>query len=71
MLDWSQKKLADTARVGLVTVRNFESGGTEPRHATLDVIVRAFEAAGIEFTDGDARGVKLHKQTAAATRKKR
>ena len=29
--------------------------------ATLDVVRRCLEAAGVEFTNGDAPGVKLHK----------
>jgi transcriptional regulator with XRE-family HTH domain len=70
LLDWSQRLLAETARVGVVTVRQFESGLTTPRNATLDVIVRAFEAAGVEFTFGEAPGVKLH-AAALAKKKKR
>ncbi len=60
LLGWTQQRLATAAKVGVVTVRQFESGATQPHNATLDVIVRAFEAAGVEFTDGDAPGVKLH-----------
>ncbi len=71
LLDWSQKTLADTAHVAVITVNHFEAGNSEPRHATLDVIVRAFEAAGVEFTFGDAPGVKLHARAAAAKKKKR
>lgn len=59
LLAWSQQRLAEAARVGVVTVRQFEMGATEPRHATLEVIVRAFEAAGVEFTNGEAPGVRL------------
>ncbi len=71
LLDWSQQELADAARVGVVTVRNFESQTTEARHATVDVIVRAFEAAGVEFTNGDAPGVRLRRASIPSKRKRR
>jgi transcriptional regulator with XRE-family HTH domain len=64
LLDWSQAKLADKAGVGIVTVRQFESGLHEPRRATLDVIKRAFAAAGVEFIDqnGGGPGLRLKKR---------
>ena len=64
LLDWSQQQLADAARVGISTVRQFEGGEREPRHATLDVIRRAFEAAGVIFVDenGDGPGVRMRKK---------
>ena len=64
-LDWSQAELADAA-VGIVTLRQFEVGGHEPRRATLDVITRAFESAGVEFIDqnGGGPGGAAKKRTA-------
>jgi len=61
LLDWSQQDLADRAGVGIVTVRQLESGATQPRRATLEVIRVAFESAGIEFIDanGGGPGVRL------------
>ena len=61
LLDWSQEELAEKAGVGLVTVRHLEAGRHEPRRATLDVIRRALEAAGVEFIDenGGGPGVRL------------
>ena len=59
LLDWSQKQLADAARVGVVTVRQFESGSVQPRNATLEVMRRALEQAGVEFTNGDQPGVRF------------
>ena len=50
-LDWSQQTLADAAAVGVVTVRQFESGSSEPRRATLAAIQRALETAGVRFHD--------------------
>jgi transcriptional regulator with XRE-family HTH domain len=53
LLNWSQQELATAARVGVITVQNFEIGKTVPRNATMDVMVRALEAAGVEFTEND------------------
>ncbi|RWP19300.1 MAG: helix-turn-helix domain-containing protein [Mesorhizobium sp.] len=57
LLDWSQQRLADESKIGNATIRNFEGGKSAPQHATLDVLRRIFEAAGVEFTNGS--GVKL------------
>jgi transcriptional regulator with XRE-family HTH domain len=64
LLGWSQAELATEAGVGIVTVRQLEARSHEPRRATLDVIRRAFEAAGVEFIDenGGGPGVRLRKQ---------
>jgi len=63
LLQWSQAQLAEAAKVGIVTVRQFETGGAEPRRATLDVIERALEAAGVQFIpeNGGGAGVRLAK----------
>jgi transcriptional regulator with XRE-family HTH domain len=65
LLGWSQQKLAQQARVGIVTVHQLEAGISRPRRATFDVIQRALEAAGVEFTNGDQPGVRLTKGAAA------
>ena len=59
----SQKTLSEKAAVGVVTVRQLEAGLHVPRRATLDVIRRAFEAAGVEFIIGDdgGKGVRARK----------
>lgn len=62
LLKWSQEGLANAAEVGIVSVRQFENENTEPRRATLAAIRRALEAAGVEFTNGDAPGVRLRKR---------
>ena len=59
LLNWTQRDLADRAGVGVVTARRFEAGVNEPRRATLDVVKRAFETAGIEFIAADNGGVGL------------
>jgi len=64
LLDWTQQKLADAARIGVATVRQFEAAGAEPRQTTLMVLKWAFEAAGVEFIDenGGGPGVRLRKR---------
>jgi transcriptional regulator with XRE-family HTH domain len=64
LIDWSQLQLATAAHVGVVTVRQFEGGDTEPRPATLIVIRQALEAAGVEFLpeNGGGAGVRLRKE---------
>ena len=57
LLDWSQQKLADEAGVGVVTVRQLEAGTHQPRYATLQVVRRCLEAAGVEFIDEDGGGL--------------
>jgi predicted transcriptional regulator len=61
LLDWSQEYLAEKAGVGVVTIRQLEAGVHEPRRATLDVIKRAFETAGVDFIseNGGGPGVRL------------
>ena len=62
---WNQQELARQAGVGIVTVHQLETGLTQPRRATLEVIRRALESAGVEFTNGDQPGVRLTKAAAA------
>jgi transcriptional regulator with XRE-family HTH domain len=61
LLDWSQASLAREAKVGQSTVRNFEAGRSVPIENNLAAIRAALEAAGVEFTNGDAPGVRLRK----------
>jgi transcriptional regulator with XRE-family HTH domain len=63
LLSWSQQKLAESAKVGNATIRNFEAGRSMPQRATLDVLQRAFEAAGVMFIaeNGGGAGVRLRK----------
>jgi transcriptional regulator with XRE-family HTH domain len=63
LLDWSQQELADKAGIGVVTVRQLEAGLHEPRRATLDVVRRCLEAAGVEFIEenGGGPGVRMKK----------
>jgi ribosome-binding protein aMBF1 (putative translation factor) len=62
--DWTQQELADAARIGVATVRLFEGQAAESRQATLAVLRRAFEVAGVEFIDenGGGPGVRLRRR---------
>jgi hypothetical protein len=48
-------------------VRQLEAALHQPRRATLDVVRRAFEAAGVQFIDenGGGPGVRLRKPPSA------
>jgi transcriptional regulator with XRE-family HTH domain len=59
LLDWTQATLAEKAGVSLSTVRGFETGRHAPIGSNLSAIARAFESAGVEFTNGGAPGVRL------------
>ena len=63
LVGWSQQELAKNAGVGTVAIHQLESGTSQPRRATLDVVRRALEAAGVEFIDenGGGAGVRLRK----------
>jgi transcriptional regulator with XRE-family HTH domain len=63
LLEWSQEDLADRAKLSIITIRRFESRSKE--RVSDDARLKmeaAFEAAGIEFTNGDAPGVRRHKR---------
>lgn len=51
LLDWSRDKLAEEATIGLRTLVDFERGARDPRHATLEVLRRTLEKAGVAFLD--------------------
>lgn len=66
LLDWSQQQLADAARIGLSTVRDFEKGRRMPIAANLAAIRTALETAGVLFIpeNGEGAGVRLRKDAA-------
>ena len=56
LLNWTQAQLAEIARVGLGTVKNFEAGRSLPAGENLLAMQRALEAAEVEFLpDGAVR----------------
>lgn len=60
-LDWGIRDLAEAAGISATTVNTFEQGYTAPTRATLAAIRRAFEEAGIIFTNGETPGVAMFK----------
>jgi predicted transcriptional regulator len=61
MLRWEQEQAATAAGVSVATISRLEglNGEMDARLGTLRRIQRAFEEAGIEFTNGDKPGVRL------------
>ncbi len=57
-LGWGIRDLARSAKVSLDTVVRFERGEVL-RERTVEALQRAFELAGVEFTNGDRPGLRL------------
>lgn len=55
----SQEQLAKVAGVSERTIEVFEKGGSIPHQSTIAKILAALENRGIEFTNGDAPGVRI------------
>ena len=71
LLEWSQQDLAKAAGVGVVTVHQLEAKLSEPRRATLDVIRRTLEAAGVEFIEENGGGPGVRLRGPETSKKKR
>lgn len=69
LLRWSVETLAGKTSLGLNTIKRAEArdGRTSLTAANELAIRGAFEAGGIEFTNGDQPGVRLTKAAAART----
>ena len=73
LLGWSQKQLGVSSGTSLHVVQTFERTGQvaklygRPRGQvdTVAALRATLEAAGVEFTDGDAPGVRLQKPASA------
>jgi transcriptional regulator with XRE-family HTH domain len=65
LLGWSQGKLARVAGIGLTTLQRIEQneGVVKGNFSTVIKIQRAFEKAGIHFTDDEAGGIGVRLQT--------
>jgi transcriptional regulator with XRE-family HTH domain len=57
LLNWTEDRLASAAGVKVSVVREFEGEKAVPRPAA-QALQRAFEAAGIEFSNHGAPGVR-------------
>lgn len=63
LLDWSQDDLAQASQLSVATIRKLELGYISPRCSTTSVILKAFEASGIEFTASE--GVRRRREDIA------
>jgi transcriptional regulator with XRE-family HTH domain len=54
----SVREVAELAKVSPSTITRLEAG-LDVRNSTMEAIRRAFEAVGVEFTNGDRPGVSL------------
>jgi DNA-binding XRE family transcriptional regulator len=65
MLNWSQAQLSAACGVALQSIKNIETGKTDPRLSTATAIRTALESAGVQFlANGDVAtgsGVSLRK----------
>jgi predicted transcriptional regulator len=61
LVDMDQGMLADGAMVTPGVIIDFEKGRRVPMRNNLAAIQRVLEAVGVEFTNGDAPGVRLRK----------
>jgi hypothetical protein len=66
LIRWSAVDLARASALGVNTVRRAEAADIETSLTTANelAIRRAFEAAGVEFTNGDQPGLRLTKTAA-------
>ena len=69
LLGLDQEALAEKVEVSDNTIRNMEACGSEPVGgfaSTRDKVREALERQGIEFSNGDAPGVRLRKGATAS-----
>ena len=62
LVDMTQIDLANAASVTKNVIIDFEKGRRVPTRNNLAAIQRVLEEAGVEFTNGDAPGVRLRKK---------
>jgi DNA-binding XRE family transcriptional regulator len=61
-LNWTVRDLAEATGLHRNTINNIEVGRYVGDPKTLAAIERIFTRAGVEFTNGDAPGVRLKKR---------
>lgn len=56
LLRWEQKDLAKASKVSLPTIKRLEvkTGPLGAHEVTVDALIRAFDAAGVEFIAAEA-----------------
>jgi transcriptional regulator with XRE-family HTH domain len=69
LLDWSRSELAKRAGQSPSTVKRVETAGSEPVSPEMRQKLQAtLEAAGVEFINGDAPGVRVHPRKRGKTK---
>lgn len=64
LLDWSRSELAARAGLSLPTVQRAETkGGLQVSDEARQKLRATLEAAGVEFIDGKAPGVRLNRKS--------
>lgn len=63
LLRWEQKDLAEASKISLPAIKRLETilGPLAAQARTIDALKVAFASAGVEFTNGDAPGVRLRR----------
>jgi transcriptional regulator with XRE-family HTH domain len=64
LIGWKQSDLAERTGLALITIKNIERGGGDPKSSTINAVQAAFAKAGVLFIEeGDTRpggaGVRL------------
>jgi transcriptional regulator with XRE-family HTH domain len=61
LLRWEQRQLAEASSISLPTIKRLEAkpGVLVAHNSTVALLRTAFEAAGVEFTNGERPGVRL------------
>ena len=59
LLGWTRDRLVEASGVPKTTLVRFEDERADARSSTVAAIRTALEAAGVEFTNGEAPGVRL------------
>jgi transcriptional regulator with XRE-family HTH domain len=57
-VEWSIRELARRSGVGVTTITRFEKGHSMPIRGNISALRRTFEAAGVEFRNGDGLRVR-------------
>src|SRR5262249_57521303 len=71
LLRWEQRQLAEASSVSLPTIKRLEAkpGVLLAHNSTVSALQAAFEAAEVEFTNGDRPAVRLHRKNLAFHRR--
>jgi ribosome-binding protein aMBF1 (putative translation factor) len=68
LLEWSRSKLGEKAGHSLATIQRVEKGGAFVSDDVREKLKATLEAAGVEFTNGDAPGVRLRAKARGKTK---